>query len=95
MFVYSTRQDKIKRLRRQGKSPDAALHLIDTVDHERAAFIKHYHGKCWPDRNLFDLMVSSAGGEDVAAQVISKAVSVYEGHQLDKTVLTASGAQCA
>jgi cytidylate kinase len=95
VFVYSTRQDKIRRLRRQGKTPEEALHLIDTVDRERAAFIKHYHGKCWPDRNLFDLMVSSAGGENVAAQVIGEAVAVHEAHQLDKTVLTASGTQCA
>jgi cytidylate kinase len=95
VFIYSTKQDKVRRLRKEGKSADEAMDLIDRVDRERAAFIKHYHGKCWPDRRLFDLMVSAAGGEDVAADIIGKAVAVHEAHQLDKTVVTESSPQCA
>lgn len=94
VFVYSTKGDKVRRLRRQGKSASEAMDLIETVDRERAAFIKHYYGKCWPDRYLFDLMVSAAGGEDVAAQIVSKAMAVHEANDLDKTVLTESGAEC-
>lgn len=96
VFVYSTKNDKVRRLRKQGKSTEEALDLIDRIDRERSDFVKRYYGKCWPDRNLFDLMVSTAGGEDVAAQVVSKAIGVYESYQLDQTVLTApAGAQCA
>lgn len=95
VFVYSTKQDKVRRLRKQGKSAAEAMELIDRVDHERATFIKHYHGKCWPDRPLFDLMVSAAGGEDVAADIIGKAIAVHEANQLDKAVVTESSTQCA
>jgi cytidylate kinase len=94
VFVYSTKADKMRRLRRQGKSSDEASNLIETIDRERAAFIKHYHGKCWPDRYLFDMMVNAAGGEDVAVQVIQGAVGIHEAHHLDKTVLTEAGTQC-
>jgi hypothetical protein len=84
----------MRRLRRQGKSSDEAQHLIETIDRERAAFIKHYHGKCWPDRYLFDLMVNAAGGEDMAVAVIQNAVGIHEAHSLDKAVLTEAGPQC-
>jgi cytidylate kinase len=95
VFIYSTKEDKVRRLRRQGKSLADATELIETVDRERAAFIKRYHGKCWPDRYLFNLMVNSAGGEDVAVQLINEAVAIHEANHLDKTVLTALGTQCA
>jgi cytidylate kinase len=95
VFIYSTKEDKVRRLRRQGKSLADATELIETVDRERASFIKRYHGKCWPDRYLFNLMVNSAGGEDVAVQLINEAVAIHEANHLDKTVLTESGTQCA
>jgi Cytidylate kinase-like family len=95
VFIYSTKEDKVRRLRRQGKSLADATELIETVDHERAAFIKRYHGKCWPDRYLFNLMVNGAGGEDAAAQLINEAVAIHEAHHLDKAVLTETGTQCA
>jgi cytidylate kinase len=95
VFIYSTRTDKMRRLRAQGKSSQEATNLIETIDRERAAFIKHYHGKCWPDRYLFDLMVNAAGGEGVAAQLVDSAVKIHEANRLDKAVLTEAGTQCA
>jgi cytidylate kinase len=94
VFVYSTRQDKMRRLRKQGKSSTEATHLIETVDRERAAFIKHYHGKCWPDRYLFNLMVNASTGEDAAAELIDTAVKVHEEHHPEPAVLTESGTHC-
>jgi cytidylate kinase len=95
VFVYSTKQDKMRRLRKQGKSSAEADHLIETVDHDRAAFIKRYHGKCWPDRYLFNLMVNASGGEDGAVEMIDEAVKTHEAHHSQPAVLTESGTQCA
>lgn len=95
VFVYSTRQDKMRRLRKEGKSPAEAAHLIETVDHERAAFIKRYHGKCWPDRYLFNFMVNASGGVDATAELIDEAVKIHEAHHPEPAVLTESGTQCA
>ena len=94
VFCYATREAKLRRLRQQGKSWSEAEHLIQTVDADRAAFIKHYYRKCWPDRYLFDLMISTTGGEDVAVEVINSAIRAQEAHDLDQAVLTEVGPQC-
>jgi cytidylate kinase len=78
VFVYSTKADKMRRLQKQGRSASEAESLIESVDRERAAFVKHYHGKCWPDRSLFNLMVNSACGEQKAVEIINNAVAAYE-----------------
>jgi cytidylate kinase len=95
VFVYSTKADKLRRLRRQGKNSADAKNLIETVDNERAAFIKRYHGKCWPDRYLFNLMVNASAGEDVATRIVNDAVELFDANQLSQHVLTESGTQCA
>jgi cytidylate kinase len=80
VFVYSTREQKMRRLRREGKTSAEAAHLIDTIDHERAAFIKRYYGKCWPDRYLFHMMVNGTTGEEAAVDTINAAVATYDAH---------------
>jgi cytidylate kinase len=95
VFVYSTKEDKIRRLRKQGRSSAEAAHLIETVDQERAAYIKRYHGKCWPERSLFNLMVNTSCGEDTAVELIEQAIKTYEAHHPEHPVLTESGTQCA
>lgn len=88
VFLYATKEDKIRRLHREGKGWSEAEHLVQTVDHERAAFIKHHYGKRWPDRYLFNLMVNTTGGEDAAADIINQAVAVHERHRLASSILT-------
>jgi cytidylate kinase len=88
VFVYSTREQKMRRLRREGKSSAEAAHLIDTIDHERAAFIKRYYGKCWPDRYLFHMMVNGTTGEEAAVDTINAAVATYDAHHPDGSITT-------
>jgi hypothetical protein len=47
-----------------------AAQMVDAIDSERAAFIKHYFGKEWPNRHLYDLMINSSNGIDVAVELI-------------------------
>jgi cytidylate kinase len=78
VFVYAPFEERVRRLRSTGKSEKEATELAETVDSERADFIRKYFNIEWPDRHRFHLMVNSGMGEDVAVQTILDAVALYE-----------------
>jgi cytidylate kinase len=78
VFIYAPRKDKIRRLRARGKTDADAAHLAETVDHERAAFIKQYFDVEWPDRSKFHLMVNSSMGEGNAVDTILHSIGLWE-----------------
>jgi cytidylate kinase len=80
VFVYAPFDAKVRRLQASGKSANEALHLAETVDRDRAAFIKQYFGVEWPDRQRFHLMVNSSIGEDTTVQTILDSVTRLEKH---------------
>ncbi len=69
-FIYAPYEEKIRRITAQGKSRGEAEHLIESVDHERAAFIKKFYGRVWPQRDLYHLMINSILGDDAVIDVI-------------------------
>ena len=44
--------------------------LVDTVDRERAAFIKNYFNADWPNRSLYHAMVNTDAGSETVIQAI-------------------------
>jgi len=70
VFVYAPFQDKVRRLQAAGNSEKRAIELAETVDVNRAAFIKQYFNVDWPERHRFHLMVNSSLGEDLAVGTI-------------------------
>lgn len=70
VFVYAPPAEKIRRLRAIGKSEAEAFELLDSIDRERAAFIKKYFGKDWPNRHLYHLMINTQVGDDIVLQMI-------------------------
>jgi cytidylate kinase len=70
VFVYADRNEKIRRLVESGKSSPEAEELIDTVDHERKTFIKHYFNADWPTRSLYNLMINSGMGDENVIETI-------------------------
>lgn len=80
VFVYAPLEDKVRRLRAQGKSEKEAMQLAATVDHDRAAFIKQYFGVEWPDRHRFHLMINSSIGEEHAVTTILNGIALLD-HQ--------------
>jgi len=80
-FVYAPVEHKMRRLMSEGNTESEALELAETVDNERAAFIKQYFGVEWPDRHRFHLMVNSAIGEDTAVQLILDGARMFEKQQ--------------
>lgn len=78
VFVYAPFHDKVRRLQAGGKSTDDATQLAETVDRDRAEFIKQYFGVEWPDRHRFHLMINSTLGDEVAAQTILDGVALLQ-----------------
>jgi cytidylate kinase len=70
VFIYAPFDEKVRRLRREQKSETEALHLAESVDRDRAAFIKQHFGVEWPARHFFHLMLNSTIGEDAAVRTI-------------------------
>jgi cytidylate kinase len=70
VFIYARFEEKVTRLRAMGKSEEEATQLAETVDRDRAAFIKQYFDVEWPARHYFHLMINSTIGDDAVVQAI-------------------------
>ena len=70
VFIYAPFEDKVRRLQSIGKTEKEAVALAETVDLDRAAFIKKYFNVDWPERHRFHLMVNSNLGDGVAVETI-------------------------
>jgi cytidylate kinase len=78
VFVYGPHEDKVRRLCEKGHSAQEAVELAETVDRDRAAYIRQYFGVEWPSRYLFHLMINSTIGLDNVVQTIVDAVALME-----------------
>lgn len=78
VFIYAPFEEKIRRLRAQGKSEDEAHELAETVDQDRAAYIKQYFDLEWPFREVYHLMLNSTLGEDSVVDVVLDSVKILE-----------------
>jgi len=83
VFLYAPRSEKVRRLRAQGKSEEEAEELVDAIDRERVAFVKHYFGADWPTRCLYHVMINTAmGDENVVATILHTMRTLEEGQQI-------------
>jgi cytidylate kinase len=78
VFVYAPYEDKVRRLLRSGTEPREAARLVETVDNERADFIKKYFRKDWPCRRLYHLMINSRAGDEAVVQTILNGIATHE-----------------
>jgi cytidylate kinase len=78
VFVYAPFHEKVRRLRAEGKSEREAMQLAETVDRDRAAFIKQFFKVEWPDRHWFHLMLNSTIGEAAAVETILNSIALFE-----------------
>jgi cytidylate kinase len=70
VFIYAPFEEKIQRLREMGKSEEEAHLLAETLDQDRAAYIKQYFKLEWPFREIYELMMNSSLGDDVVVDTI-------------------------
>ena len=81
VFIYAPFRERVRRLQATGQSEKEAIEAAETVDRDRADFIKQYFDVEWPGRHRFHLMVNSALGEDVAVEIILDALARYTKQQ--------------
>jgi cytidylate kinase len=70
VFLYAPRAEKIRRTLADGYSAEEAEELVDSVDRERMAYIKHYFNADWPTRSLYHLMLNTAVGNEPVIQTV-------------------------
>ncbi len=78
VFVYAPFEEKVQRLRGMGKSQEEAQALAETVDQDRAAYIKQYFKVEWPFREVYHLMINSSLGDSVVVETILNSVAIVE-----------------
>jgi cytidylate kinase len=69
-FLYAPRDEKIRRLIADGNTSRHAEALVDTVDRERAAFIRNYFQVEWPNLPIYHAMVNTMAGDDVVVNAM-------------------------
>jgi len=70
VFLYAPRAEKIRRILADGHSQQEAEELVDSVDRERIAYVKHYFDADWPTRSLYHVMLNTAVGNQAVVQTI-------------------------
>jgi hypothetical protein len=81
VFLYAPREERIRRLIENGKSESEA-DLVEAVDRERSAFVKHYFSADWPTRSFYDLMINTAiGEENVISTILHAMCQVQQGRK--------------
>ena len=78
VFLYAPRAEKIRRTMEDGNSRAEAEDLVDSVDRERRAYIKHYFNADWPTRSLYHLMLNTAVGNEPVIQTILETMHLVE-----------------
>ena len=78
VFVYGSREEKIKRMVRLKMSEREATEMVDTIDQERAAFVRKYFNAEWPCRRLYHMMLNSDCGLDVVTDTIMNTMHELE-----------------
>lgn len=69
-FLYASKQGKVRRLAAEGNSQADAERLVNTVDHERADFIREYFHADWPNREIYHAMFNTDAGEEAVVRAI-------------------------
>lgn len=78
VFVFAPYEEKLRRLLATGSTRADAEHLLETVDLERAAFIKRYYNKIWPQRDLYHLMINSKVGDQRVMDLILTEIDMLD-----------------
>lgn len=79
VFLYAPRAEKIRRLLEDGSSQSEAEELVELVDRERMAYIKHYFHTDWPTRSLYHMMLNTALGNEAVIDAILNTMNLAKG----------------
>ena len=79
VFLYAPRSEKLRRIVAEGHSEEEAVDLVDSVDRERIAYVKHYFNADWPTRSLYHIMLNTAVGNEPVVRTILDTMQLVEG----------------
>jgi cytidylate kinase len=83
VFCYAPRDEKIRRLLALGKTREDCEELVDNVDKDRMAYIKHYFNAEWPTRSLYHMMINTAMGDENVISEILHAMETLSAHHAE------------
>jgi cytidylate kinase len=70
VFLYASRTSKIDRLIAAGIPQEKAIKDVDTIDEDRAAFVKRYLKLNWPEIHLYNAMFNTEAGDSFVADML-------------------------
>jgi cytidylate kinase len=77
VFLYASRDYKIRRLISSGAAQDKAIEQIDTTDQARAAFVQQYFGLKWPQPELYQAMFNTEMGDSCTATILVESAQQF------------------
>jgi cytidylate kinase len=93
VFVYGSRDEKIRRLVKLKMPEKEAVEMVDTIDRERSAFIRKYFNAEWPCRRLYHLMLNSDPGVKFTADTILATMDALEAKERKLTHASEAGGE--
>lgn len=81
-FLYASRTSKIHRLIAAGTPQEKAIEDVDTIDRDRAAFIKKHFKLNWPEHHLYNAMFNTEMGDSKVAEMILHCAQRLSGQSL-------------
>jgi hypothetical protein len=70
LFLFASREHKLPLVLAHTNDEREANELLDAVDRDRAAFVKHYFDRDWPHRPLYHAMFNTALGKELTVAAI-------------------------
>jgi cytidylate kinase len=77
-FLYGPRDLKVDRVEKLVGNRRKAEDLVDSVDPGRAAFVKRYFGKDWPNRHLYHVMINTIIGLDATLDLLLQTLAAIQ-----------------
>lgn len=74
VFLYASRNFKIHRLITTGIPQEKAITDVDTIDRDRAAFVKKYFRLNWPEIHLYNAMFNTEAGDSCVAEILAHCI---------------------
>jgi hypothetical protein len=78
VFLYASRDQKIRRLISRGETQEKAIELIDTTDKARATFVRQYLGLKWPEPHLYHATFNTEMGESCTAAMLVECLRLFQ-----------------
>jgi cytidylate kinase len=90
-FLYASRTYKIDRVMSAGTAQAKAIADVDTIDRDRAAFVKRYFKLNWPEIHLYDAMFNTERGDSFVADMLVRCVQQVASRPSDVLEFTVRG----